>query len=113
MRSAASICPFEGFLQYLATMDVAVAMSGQVDTLSQLREPTMVWSCVVYLFWVILLYSSDGIELMGYPPWYGDFGVLMASMARFVCLHNLSAYILCLGKFMDVACCGNVFLGSS
>ena len=40
-------CPSEGFLQYFAMKDVTVAISGHEETLSQLRDLSIIWSCLV------------------------------------------------------------------
>lgn len=53
-RRAASMCPFEGFLQYLASMFVIVAISGRVETLNQLSDPTSICIWVVSRFWVMV-----------------------------------------------------------
>jgi hypothetical protein len=44
---AKSMCPCDGFLQYFASIDVTVAISGLVDILNQFRELTMVCICRV------------------------------------------------------------------
>ena len=41
------MCPGEGLHECLASRFVAVAMSGQVEMLSQLRDPTRDWKCLV------------------------------------------------------------------
>ena len=90
MQRAASMWPLDGFWQYFVTRDVAVVISRQVDTLSQLSKPMIVWSCVVSLFWVISLYVSSGTVSMGNPLLCGDFGVLISGLLSLVCLHRLS-----------------------
>ena len=42
---AALMCLWVGLLEYLARKLIAVAMSGRVDILSQLREPIRGWKC--------------------------------------------------------------------
>ena len=44
---AAVVCALVGSLEYLASRLVTVAISGLVEILSQLREPTIDWKCLM------------------------------------------------------------------